>query len=338
MALTNLGYLAVGVVIFPIIGAVALTQSFGAATAVLLVAVAALIAASGVGEYLFAVQRAFGSLYRAMFAKELLWRLVFIGLIGLRWLVRPSDDLGVDELSYFYLASLLCSLVLLGAFFVGRWRKTPPPPSPALFSVGRVQVGVFFSLTFLTAASIHVDTIVLGLATGGADLAAYFSAQRAMQLLQFFSYSFSMVVAPAVAAAAGRRDLAEIARLSRRISRYSGVCVAIAAAIFVVGAPIILGLFSPSFRDQANVLRILCLGPLVSTACGMHYWVPTLCGLEKEYLTWRLVALAVFCSLKVTIAMWGGVLAFALLSAVEMSTTALIGVVLARRRCGIWTF
>lgn len=338
LAMINLRYLALGVGIFPAIGAVALTHSFEAATTSLLVAVAILIAASGMSEYLFAVQRAFGSLYRAMFAKEVLWRLVFIGLVGAQLLARPTDDIGASELSYFYLAALLCSLVMFGAFFTGRWAKTSPPSSPAPFAVTRVQVGVFFSLAFLTAASMQIDTLVLGLVTNGANLGAYFSAQRAMQLLQFFSYSFGMVVAPAVAAAAAGRDFSQIAHLSRRMSQYSGICVAIAAAVFVVEAPTILGIFNPAFRDQANVLRILCLGPLISSVCGMHYWVPTLCGLEREYLAWRLTALAVFCCLKVAIAMWGGILAFAFLSAVEMSAVALIGVVLARRRCGIWTF
>jgi O-antigen/teichoic acid export membrane protein len=338
LAVLNGYYLLIGISVFSVVGVIALMHSFGTVSAPMLFAIGGLVAASGLSEYLFAVQRGFGSLYQAIFSKELLWRLVFMGLLSLLWIARPTEAFQTTELSYFYLTALLASLLVSGRFFFTRWATAPLPALPAPFTVTRVQVGVFFTLTFLTVAAVHVDTLVLGLATNGANLGAYFSAQRTMQVLMFFSYSFSMVAAPAVAIAAAKRDFHEMAVLSRRMSRYSSVCVALVAVIFIVEAPTILGIFNPEFRVHADILRILCIGPLVSSVCGMHYWIPTLCGLENEYLKWRLSVLALFSCLKLAVALWGGIEVFACLSAAEMSAVALTGVFLARTRFGIWTF
>jgi O-antigen/teichoic acid export membrane protein len=329
---SNLRFLVLGMPIACLGGILFLRHSLGSPAPALSPILAGLIAVSGLNEYLFAVQRACGPVLGAVFAKELLWRLVFIGLLVGSLFVDPRD-LSSKAIAALYLLSLIPSLLAFLRFFAARLRQPSPAPTTPL-AVQFSQVASFLGITLITMGGIHLDTLILGLAHGP-ELGAFFSAQRVVQVLSFFSYSFGVVAAPAISIAFARGDIFEIERRSRQIAIIAGGCVLILGGLIMIEASDVMAIFNPAFRDDAFLLRILCISPIIVTFCGLHAWIPVLCGLEKEYLLGRAMLLFLFIVPKILVAMHGNIVAFSILIVAETGAIAFMGAIICAWREGI---
>ena len=325
----NLRFLLFGIPIACLAGILLLRSSLGPTALSVAPLLAGSIAVSGLNEYLFAVERASGPVLGAIFAKELLWRLVFIALI-VASLYFDAPRLSSKTVASLYLFSLLPSLLAFLCSFAAQLRSSPSSSAPeevAPFRVRPSQVGSFFGITCLNMASVHLDTLILGLAHG-AELAAFFSAQRSTQILNFFSYSFGVVAAPAISLAYARGDITAIERRSRQAAIVAGGCVLVFAGLMMAAAPEVMAIFNPSFRADGYLLRILCIAPILSTFCGLHSWIPVLCGLEKEYLLGRCLLAGVFTLPKIVAAACGDITVFAALVVGEQAAVAVMGATL----------
>jgi len=289
---------------------------------------------STASEYLFVAHRALGSIYSSLFAKELLWRLVFVSFLIAAILL--GYEVTSLKLALILLSGFACTLLLLGIGVASELNGFPRAAPKDSYSVSYKETAVYFAITAINTALTHLDTLLLGLTIFKSDIPVYFSAQRVTQVLLFFTFSFSMVKVPDISVAFHRDAFKEIQDLSRNVGRHAGLLVFLTCVGLFAFAGEILSLFNPAFASGANVLRILCIGPLVLTLGGLHTWIPSICGLEMEYLIFRVAVMVAFLLLKVITIFHGNILLFAFVSSAELCAITAVGVFLVRKRLGIW--
>ncbi|HYG89238.1 MAG TPA: lipopolysaccharide biosynthesis protein [Azospirillum sp.] len=330
----SLRILSLGIVVFCVIALAFVGYSLDEASPSLLLIVAALVALTGIGEYTYTLQRTSDSVLPSILAKEVLWRVILIGIIGMHIAFGWSlSTIGLA--TAFLLATALSVSLSVADLWVrlrGRTRAHPSEP----FVVPAMQTAMFFGIMLLNTAVVHLDTLILGMTSEAQEVGAYFSAQRTIQVLYFFTYSFTMFASPAISVAFQNGSPDRVEQLSRQVSRTAGACVVVACIILVAFAGDVLAIFRPDFRDHADILRILCIGPLVYTLGGLHSWIPEMCGLETEYLKWRLAVSVVFLAAKLGAALSNHITLFAALSAAEICVSTAVGVALVRMRRQIW--
>jgi O-antigen/teichoic acid export membrane protein len=285
-------------------------------------------------EYLFVVNRALGSVYVSTIAKELLWRLMF--LLFLIAGLAVGNVMDSYRLVVFLFFAFGLSLLVLGAAVWLQVRDFPKGHAVDPARAKPMEAATYFGITLVNAAVSHLDTMLMGLTVFQSDVPIYFSALRITQVLQFFLYAYSTVMVPDISVAYHQGQFEKLADLSREVGRRAGLLVFVACACVVAFPGQLLALFSPDFASGANVLRILCVGPLILTLGGLHSWIPPLCGLEFRYLIGRASILAFFFVLKLIVVFGGTIEIFALLSSAELCAITVLGIFLARQRLRIW--
>jgi O-antigen/teichoic acid export membrane protein len=285
-------------------------------------------------EYLFVAYRALGSIYSSIFAKELLWRLVFVSFLISAILF--GYEINSSKLALFLLLASASTLLFLGIGVALQLNGFPRPTPEDGYLISSKEAAIYFGITAVNTGLTHLDTLLLGLTIFKSDIPVYFSAQRVTQILLFVSFSFSMVKAPDISVAFHHRVFKEIRDLSRNVGRNAGLLVFLTCVGLFAFAGEILSLFNPAFASGANILRILCIGPLVLTLGGLHSWIPTICGLELEYLISRIAVMLIFLFIKVTVVLYGDIFMFALVSSAELCAITAVGVLLVKVRLGIW--
>jgi O-antigen/teichoic acid export membrane protein len=145
-----------------------------------------------------------------------------------------------------------------------------------------------------------------------------------------------MVKAPEISIEFHRGAFHVIRDISRDVGRKAGILVFLACLVLYAFAGEILSLFNPTFASGANILRILCVGPLVLTFGGLHSWIPPVCGLELEYLISRIAVMLLFFLVKLTVVLCGDIVIFAWVSSMELCAITAVGVLLVRARLGVW--
>lgn len=316
-------------------GVIFLWHSLGTLPGILVFGVAGAIVLTGLAEYLFAVTCAVGWTLWSIFAREIVWRCAFIVAVAAFLAFHVA-------LSTTYLTSTLCLTTLIGTsalaipiFAVFSRLRSRDGPSQTS-ERPKTEFTVFFGITVLNVALIQIDPLILGAVSVTPEIAAYFVAQRIIQLLSFFSYAFSINLVGAVSVHFSHREMEEIGGLSRKVSRRAGFIVLTAGVLMNLFAADLMGLFRPELRGYAVLLPLLSIGPVVYAFSGLQANVATLCGLEAEYLIWRSVSAVCFTLAKIAAAIAGHVLVFALLSSSEICVISAIGVALARIRYGVW--
>ncbi|MFC7738421.1 lipopolysaccharide biosynthesis protein [Roseomonas sp. GCM10028921] len=296
----------------------------------------ALTASNGILELLFAIQRGCGSILPGILSREILWRVTFIAGISVLWFFQTTAS--ATMLALAYLLGLLTSMAAFLAYVIPRWiRAGSAQPGPAA-DQSRPSAGAYFGINLIGHATPQIDMLVLGLtiAHAGTEIGAYFSAQRIIQILYFFAYGIAITITPQIPLAWQRRDIPEMVRLSRTVSRGAGACVLLVSIGLMLFAGPLLGLFKPEFSFYGHFLVILALGPLFSTLGGLHTVIAPMCGGEVAYLRLRIAVVVTATVLKVIAGFQGSLILFAAISATEAALTAAVGVILARSKLSAW--
>ncbi|CAN7418452.1 hypothetical protein LJR219_002680 [Phenylobacterium sp. LjRoot219] len=292
-----------------------------------------LVAANGAAEMMFAVQRGAGAVQRAVFNREVLWKLFPVLGLALLWAgAGRATALGASGL---YLAGLLLSVVLGAAFAKGLWRR-PGETDTTADADGRPSSGggAFFLINLVAQAGVQVDVLILG-ALAAVDpvmLGAFYAAQRTTQLFWMIPYGASITAASQIPLAWAQGQREAIARLSRQLSRTLFPLLLTLAAAAWIWRREIMGLYRPEFAEHAGLLAILALPAVISAAGGLHNVIPPLCGQERIYSALRAAIAVSFWGVKYLVALSGDLYAFAWTGVAEAVVVTAMGVILSARR------
>lgn len=315
-------------------------HSFSSRDPLLLPLTGSLVMLSGAAELLFSIQRGSGSVLGAVFRRELVWKIILLGVIATLFVLHRK--VGVTTLAFWYLVGTAAAVTLSVAFVAGVWRRAPAAGIAARTGP-RDNAFAFFLLNFIAQAGTQLDVLVLGAMTAvpPVQLGACFAALRTIQVLYILPYGASITSAPRVPLAFAQGDTAEIKRLSRQISReVAGVVLVLTVLAFVFRVQI-LGSFRPEFAPYALLLPLLALGPLASAMGGLHNIVAPMCGMERAYSRWRLGIILAFFAAKLAVAKFAAasphlLMLFAGCGVSEAITVVVVGVMMARRKLGVW--
>ena len=295
-----------------------------------------LVVMSGLNELNFAIQRGCGHTLPAVFAKEIAWKLILAaGLVAIVFgHAHPSATL----LGWLLLLAYLVPIAISAAFVVRTWFRTPKGGPTALSEYPKPSGLAFFALNFISQAGTQIDILVLGImsSVSSVELGAYYAAQRTIQILYLLPYGAAITSAPLIPLAYSEQNPREIVRLSRQISRGVGSIVVFLSVVLLIFRTEIMSIFRPEFAEYAILLPVLALGPLVSAIGGLHSLVAPMCGMEREYSRARICIIAAGTAAKIVLASQGLLLGIALFNAFEAIVTAAVGVLMARRRLGVW--
>lgn len=324
-----------GIVLFTILAVILLARTNAGAPGTVLAVAGGIVVVTALGEYLFALYRSSGSLLVSLFGKEILWRLLLIGAIIAA--VAAGRSLQIEYMASALFLSTIGSVVLLGVLALLRFRQVPRGGSEGALPDGTWRKSVvFFGLIVLSVSNGYIDPIILGMADGSAvEIGAYFSAARTTLVLYFFSYSFGVVMTPAVVIAFEASRLRDVMRMSRNAAYQGGGMALLAGAVMFVAADEVLALFNPAFRPYGFLIRILCVGPILYNFFGLHHIIPPFCGAEKPYVGLRLSIFFGASLLKAAAAYAGQIVLFAWLTNLEVLAVIFVGVILADRKLGI---
>lgn len=300
---------------------------------VLVFLTSALVIILALTELFFAAFRVMHSVLVGVFVRELLWRTLFIAALAVASLTDTMLSLSVLVLLFCFV-----SLVALAIFMISsssylslqeliRPNFEQLPPFPQIFT---------FSLLWLIAISgVHLDTLILSVRGPSTELGAFFSAQRTIQILYFFSQSIGAFAAPTVARNFALNDTKSITKQSRLAIAGGLVVTAPVAVIILLFSETILKLFRPEFSVYWPIIAALSAGPLVYTALGYHVIVPMYCGKETIYLYGRIFLLVLFVPLKLLAALYSDLTIYSLISSAEVILASIYGVIVAKRFCNI---
>ncbi len=324
-----------GLVAFTGLATVLLVRTNALVSGAVLAAAAGIVVATAVAEYLFALYRSSGSLLVSMFGKEILWRLLLIGAIAAS--IAAGRSLQLDYMAFALFISTLGSVVLFSVMALSRLRQVPRAGRGAARPDAAWQQSfIFFGLIVLSVSNGYIDPIILGMTDSNpVEIGAYFSAARTTLVLYFFSYSFGVVMTPAVVIAFEASRLRDITRMSRNAAWQGGGMALLTGAVMFIASDEILALFNPAFRSYGFLIRILCIGPILYNLFGLHHVIPPFCGAERAYVGLRLGVFFGASLLKAAAAYAGQIVLFAWLTNLEVLAVTFVGVILADRKLGI---
>jgi O-antigen/teichoic acid export membrane protein len=284
-------------------------------------------------ELFFAVFRVTRSILAGVLVRELLWRLLFIGVLAIAY--RFDFLFSITAVTTLFLFANLLTLVI---FLVGSRDYLSPTVlagPTAKFLPPTSQITTFFLLSLLSIASVHLDTLLLSIRGPSTELGAFFSAQRTIQVLYFFSQSIGVFASPIVASEFARGELANITRQSR-LAALGGLVVTVPSALFLIlFSNYILGLFRPEFKDYWPIIAALSVGPVVYTALGYQSIIPTYCGEEKRYLLGRIIIIVLLIPIKLVAVIFSSLMVYSIICSLEIVVTSLFGAFVSSRFCKV---
>ncbi|PWC26570.1 hypothetical protein CR165_22485 [Pseudoroseomonas aestuarii] len=295
---------------------------------------AVLVVANGLTEFLFGADRGSGSVLGAVAAREILWKLVLLVPMAVLWFL--AVEVSAATLAAFYALGLAASLALF-LFSIARWwRRAPPERDGETAAAVPGSSVALLLLSLVSQAGVQVDTLVLGIAAGfqGAELGAYFAAQRLTQLLYFIPFGVNMTNAPRIPVAWAQGDVREIVRLSRQASRGMGAAVLLVALVLVLFREEAMSLFRPEFAAFSLVLILLSASPVVAALAGMNHVIPAMCGGEVGYARARIVVFLMALAAKLVAAWAASLLAVAAINVLEAVAIGAVGVLSSRAVLG----
>ena len=284
-------------------------------------------------ELFFAVFRVTRAMLTGVLVRELLWRLLFISII----MAASFSGLLLSTTSVTALL-LAVNLVTLTIFIAGTRTylslKVMVQPSVASLPPAS-QIATFFFLSLLSIASVHLDTLLLSVRGPSTELGAFFSSQRTIQILYFFSQSIGVFASPRVASDFASKNLSGITHQSR-LAALGGLAITLPSALFlIVFSQQILGLFRPEFREFWPIIVALSIGPVVYTALGYQSIIPTYCGEERRLLLGRVIILVALIPIKLIVVLYSSLLMYSIVCSIEIVVTSLYSAFISSRYCKV---
>lgn len=293
-----------------------------------------LILLSGLTEILFALNRMIVDTKVSLFYKEIVWRLFFIVVVYLLSyfkMVSVINLISTLALSYFVMVIGMMWRVrhiLLDAISIKlKWNIIHPK-----------EIMVYMSLSVVGMAFVHIDNLIVGAIMAPNSLGVFFSSQRVIQVIYFFSQSIGVFAGTAVTIAFKNNNYDHITRMSRLSGLVAGLFALLTAIVIGLFSTEILTLFRPEFISQSGILLILLIGPVVYAFGGYHSIIPTYCGGEKAYLKVRIYIALLFGILKLVVAKFSNIYVYSAIVSLEACMLTFSGMWLSSRVCKIKCF
>lgn len=145
----------------------------------------------------------------------------------------------------------------------------------------RVATPLLLVAGFQVALS-QTDLLVIGAVRGVRDAGLYSAAAKTATLVGYLLVAVNAVAAPMFAELEAKRDRAGLQRLATASAKWVfwptlAITIGLAAL-----APVLLGLFGPSFVLARSALLILLVGQLVSAACGAVAYLLSMTGHQRD--------------------------------------------------------
>lgn len=179
--------------------------------------------------------------------------------------------------------------------------------------------------------------LISGMYLPADELAVVFVALRFSLLTSFILIAINLYASPKFAASAKTNKIEEIRATSFLCSRVI-LCVATPAVLVLfVGAEFFMSLFGESYRQGANILRILIVGQYVNVITGSVGFILNMTGHEKDmrnvvFLSGPLALILGFALIPVY-----GMTGAAISTAVAVASQNLLAVRLVKKRLGFNT-
>jgi len=141
---------------------------------------------------------------------------------------------------------------------------TPEPPQRAWLS----EALPFLGIAMVGALGGQVSLYLLGYLAGAKQAGLFQAANQLVGLIVMGLAAVNMPLQPSLAAAWARDDKRQVQRLVTETARMGAGIGFAGAAILLIFADAMLGLYGPGYSEASNALRILAIGQIVNAAAG----------------------------------------------------------------------
>lgn len=241
-------------------------------------------------EYQSHVLRAFGFMNLALGPRDVIWRVLVLGLVGLWFLTISRPMTGME--GYLLVTVLLAGLML----WQGReqYRRMPAEMRKAPVRPYRekwVDTSCWLWVASITGIiSSHLAVVTITSVLGPSDAGAYFSAQKTSLLITLPHIAAVMVSSPLIARYYHSGQFDEIKRLFRYLLLGLVVPSFALFAIVITWSSDLLALFDPEYVNARGVLILLTFGYTFMVLCGPAGQMLLMSGRERHYIVYLLVS------------------------------------------------
>ncbi len=248
-----------------------------------LAAIAVLMVLMAVSEFVASALRADGSIILALGPRDVLWRIVLIGVCIA--VARQMTGFGAETALQLAGVCLLMVIVpqlihavrrlriarsdLAGRTQTAQWARAAWPMWGSAILFGLVQ---------------QFDTVLLGLFLSPEQTGPYFAALRTASLMSLLLIAGNMVAAPLISQFYHDDDDAGLHRMCRLLIVGIALPTLAGFTLLVMLGPWLLSLFDETFTSAYPMLVVLGLGFTLTALAGPVAYFLQMVGREKEYL------------------------------------------------------
>jgi O-antigen/teichoic acid export membrane protein len=270
-----------------------------------------LLAAMTIGEFACSALRARSSLLFALAPRDVVWRVLVIGL------VLSLGDVGLETaLAMGGLSLLLVTFPQMIALLRSATRANTAFDDKGVHGDVRKELPSIWASTSITPLLDHVGTLLVALALGPVVAGAFFACDRLARLLSIFLVVGEQLNGPEFARSFHSGRMSDLRRSLLTVAVSASVAAAMGLVVLAIVGPELLRIFNPSYAPYLPVLIVLGSAHLVFSSTGPVAAFLNMVGGQRALLTIRLG--------------WSSVLfgAVLLLSPIFGETGAAIGVAL----------
>lgn len=231
-------------------------------------------------------------------------------------------------------------VILVQAVMFSHRLKDSVPPGPRRYEVFywlKTAVPLFITDSFFLMLT-YVDTLILQLFVGPADIAVYYAATKTLALVNFIYFAVSAACAHRFSEyhVAGEHD--KLAAFLADAVRWTfWPSLALAAILLVLGKPI-LGLFGAGFTDGYPLIAVMMIGLLARASVGPAERLLNMIGQQKICAVIYGSAFAVNLLLCLILVPRLGLLGAAMATATAVVTESSLLFIVTRRQLGLNVF
>nr|WP_319569936.1 oligosaccharide flippase family protein [uncultured Draconibacterium sp.] len=287
--------------------------------------VASRIFAAGINGY--------GKIWQSSLVDQTLSLLVVFTGIGILYLL----NLPVTIISIAWLYAIARAVVALTIGIY--WRKIRPPSQQSNFipkQLLKVALPLLFVQATNTIAS-SIDTVMIGTFLDAEAVGLYSVAIRIAFVSSFFLQVTSSVIGPKIASMYANNQIKELAQTITKVTTGLFSIALIFLIGIIIGGNQILNLWGLEFKNAYWPLIILTVGQFVAISSGATGSILSLCGQERSFGKLTLSSAIINVVLNIILIKLWGIAGAALATATTKIIINIVGIMLVKKRVGIYT-
>jgi len=257
-------------------------------------------------------------------------------VLGISFVTKPTPP------GAMFAYSVAASLALGYGALLARQRM----PTPGLSILPEYDVrrwlrsaGPMWIITMAAVLNDQISSLVLGTVSGQEPLGVYDVARRLSNIVAFLLVVVNMPLAPIIAEAYAKGEIAQLQRIITRSARGAFLVALLLVGYFMMSGTAILGWFGQTFKAGHIALVILSFGQLINVAMGSVGLLLTMTGYERDAARGLMLSVVINVVLSFTLVRIWGMNGAALASAVSIGVwNAVLAIFVFRRlkiRAGI---